>query len=82
MPPDSVQRNAPYPSTLRLEPTITEPSADTLEASLSKPPPGKSPKPTMPPDSVQRNASYPLLLEPLPTITEPSADVALAVLAL
>ena len=40
-------------------PTTTEPSADAAKATLSKPPPGRSPSPTMPVASVQRNASVP-----------------------
>src|SRR5690606_24189690 len=46
----------------------------------AKPPPSRSPRPTIPSASVRRNASFPLALLPQPTMTEPSALMALAVL--
>src|SRR5689334_14162646 len=58
------------------------PSADTSSATLRKPLPGKSPRPTIPPELVHRNASGPLLEFPWPTITEPSLDIARGTLAL
>ena len=51
-----VQRNASLPLAPELEPTTTDPSADTPRATLWKPPPGKSPSITTPVACVQRNA--------------------------
>lgn len=60
MPPVSVQRNASGSAPLfadRLEPTTTEPSADTAYAALSNRLPDRSPSPTIPVAGCQRKAS-------------------------
>src|SRR6185436_12006034 len=65
-------RNPRTPAVVEPKPTTTEPLAETPSACDPKPPPGRSPRPTMPVAAVQRKAESPEGLSACPTATEPS----------
>src|SRR5262245_39032060 len=74
IPLDASQMNASTPDEDSPLPTMTEPSPDAAFAVLLKPPPVKSPSPTIPLGLVQRNASRPDAEVLPPTTTEPSSE--------
>jgi len=75
----------PFPSTHRTacfafpaispDPTMTDPSPEAASAMLSKPPPGKSPRPIMPVPALHLNASAPLAETLQPVTTDPSPEI-------